>query len=58
MSSFEQLGVAFKEMEENMKDCEESLKQSFEQISEIKVQSANFQRILLTTAGDEKCKYI
>ncbi|CAI9752775.1 unnamed protein product [Fraxinus pennsylvanica] len=55
MSSFEQLGGAFKETEENMKDCEESLKQSFEQVSEIKVQSANFQRIL-TTARDEKWK--
>lgn len=52
MSSFE---VAFKEMEENMKDCEESLKQSFEHVSEIKVQSANFQRIL-TTVGDENWK--
>ncbi|KAL2522978.1 WPP domain-interacting tail-anchored protein 1-like [Forsythia ovata] len=55
-SSFEQLGEAFKEMEENLQHCEESLKQSFEQVSEIKVQSANFQRILSSDAGDEKWK--
>ncbi|KAL2499824.1 WPP domain-interacting tail-anchored protein 1 [Abeliophyllum distichum] len=56
MSSFEQLGEAFKEMEENLQDCEESLKQSLDQVSEIKVQSANFQRILLSAAGDDKWK--
>ncbi|KAG8384557.1 hypothetical protein BUALT_Bualt04G0130200 [Buddleja alternifolia] len=56
ISSFKQLGDAVKEMEEKLQDCEECLKQSFEQISDIKMQSANFRRILLASSGDEKWK--
>ncbi|XP_073293952.1 WPP domain-interacting tail-anchored protein 1-like [Primulina huaijiensis] len=57
ISSFKQLGDGFREMEEKMQGCEESLKRSFEQVSDMKLQSANFQRILLTTSEDEKSKY-
>ncbi|KAK6154962.1 hypothetical protein DH2020_009210 [Rehmannia glutinosa] len=56
ISSYKQLGYALKEMEEKLQDCEDSLKQSFEQVSDIKAQSANFQRILLASSGDEKWK--
>ncbi|KAI3452162.1 hypothetical protein Pfo_008827 [Paulownia fortunei] len=56
ISSFKQLGDALKEMEEKLQDCEDSLKQSFKQVSDIKVQSANFRRILLASSGDEKWK--
>ncbi|XP_073122710.1 WPP domain-interacting tail-anchored protein 1 [Henckelia pumila] len=57
ISSFKQLGDGFREMEEKMRDCEESLKRSFEQLSDMKVQSANFHRILLPSSEDEKSKY-
>ena len=48
ISSYEDLGEAFEEMEEMIRDSEESLKQSFEQVSEIKDQSDDFQRTLLS----------
>ncbi|KZV21018.1 WPP domain-interacting tail-anchored protein 1 [Dorcoceras hygrometricum] len=57
ISSFKQLGNGFREMEERLRDCEESLERSFEQVADMKVQSANFQRILLTSSEDEKLKY-
>ncbi|KAK4417546.1 WPP domain-interacting tail-anchored protein 1 [Sesamum alatum] len=55
-ASFKQLGDSFKEMEEKLQDCEDSLKCSFEQVAGLKVQSANFQRILLASSGEEKWK--
>ncbi|KAL0450410.1 UNVERIFIED_CONTAM: WPP domain-interacting tail-anchored protein 1 [Sesamum latifolium] len=55
-ASFKELGDSFKEMEEKFQDCEESLKHSFEQVAGLKVQSANFRRILLASSGDEKWK--
>lgn len=39
---------------EKLDVCEESLKQSLEQLSEIKVQSANFQRIIRTSRRHDK----
>ncbi|XP_075515287.1 WPP domain-interacting tail-anchored protein 1-like [Primulina tabacum] len=57
ISSFKQLGDGFREMEEKLRDCEESLKLSFKQVSDMKVQSANFQRILSTSSENEKSKY-
>lgn len=57
ISSFNQLGDGCKEIEEKLQDCEDSLKLSFEQASSIKVQSANFRRILLASSGDEQCKF-
>ncbi|KAL0377649.1 UNVERIFIED_CONTAM: WPP domain-interacting tail-anchored protein 1 [Sesamum radiatum] len=55
-ASFKELGDSFKEMEEKFQDCEDSLKHSFEQVAGLKVQSANFRRILLASSGDEKWK--
>ncbi|XVF71360.1 hypothetical protein PTKIN_Ptkin12aG0030900 [Pterospermum kingtungense] len=46
ISSFKHLGEAFFIMEEKLHDSEESLKQSRDQVSEIRIQSADFQRIL------------
>ncbi|XP_073296166.1 WPP domain-interacting tail-anchored protein 1-like [Primulina huaijiensis] len=57
ISSFKQLGDGFREMEEKLRDCEESLKLSFEHVSDMKLQSANFQRILSTSSENEKSKY-
>ncbi|KAM7516659.1 hypothetical protein LguiA_006242 [Lonicera macranthoides] len=48
MSSYEDLGEAFEQMEEMIRDSEESLKQSFEQVLEIRDQSDDFQRKLLS----------
>ncbi|GFP89938.1 WPP domain-interacting tail-anchored protein 1 [Phtheirospermum japonicum] len=45
ISSFKQLGYVLRELEEKFQDCENSLKWSFEHVSDIKTQSANFQRI-------------
>ncbi|KAK4477535.1 hypothetical protein RD792_016764 [Penstemon davidsonii] len=56
ISSFRHIDDSFKQMEEKLQDCEESLKLSIEQLSDIKVQSANFRRILLSSSGDEKWK--
>ncbi|KAL0343755.1 UNVERIFIED_CONTAM: WPP domain-interacting tail-anchored protein 1 [Sesamum angustifolium] len=55
---FKQLGDSFKEMEEKLQDCEDSLKRSFDQVAGLKVQSANFRRILLASSGDEKCNVL
>ncbi|GER45273.1 WPP domain-interacting protein 2 [Striga asiatica] len=54
ISSFEGLGYDFRDLEERLQDCVGSLKLSFEQVSDIKTQSASFERILLTSSGDEK----
>ncbi|KAL3624109.1 hypothetical protein CASFOL_032925 [Castilleja foliolosa] len=51
--SFKHLGYVIEELEEKFGDCENSLKWSFEHVSDIKSQSANFQRILLAASGDE-----
>ncbi|KAK4393235.1 WPP domain-interacting tail-anchored protein 1 [Sesamum angolense] len=55
---FKQLGDSFKEMEEKLQDCEDSLKRSFDQVAGLKVQSDNFRRILLASSGDEKCNVL
>ncbi|KAH6774634.1 hypothetical protein C2S51_013038 [Perilla frutescens var. frutescens] len=56
VSSSTHVGDTLNDIEEKLRDCEDSLKQSFEQVSDIKMQSANFQRILLASPGDEKWK--
>ncbi|KAJ4977801.1 hypothetical protein NE237_008581 [Protea cynaroides] len=60
ISSCEHLLYAFPEMEEKLHDVEESLKRSKDQVSELRMQSAKFQRTLLAYSGqeywnDEKC---
>ncbi|XVF81845.1 hypothetical protein PTKIN_Ptkin15bG0188400 [Pterospermum kingtungense] len=54
ISSFKHLGETFFKMEEKLHDSKESLKQSRDQVSEIKMQSADFQRILSCLYGNEK----
>ncbi|KAG6396133.1 hypothetical protein SASPL_142274 [Salvia splendens] len=54
VSSFTQLGDTFYDIKDKLHDCEDSLKQSFEQVTGLKEQSANFQRILLASFDDEK----
>lgn len=56
VSSFEHLGDTLYDIEDKLRDCEDSLKQSFKQVSDIKMQSANSQRILLASSGDAKWK--
>uniref|UniRef100_A0A5B7AGG7 Putative WPP domain-interacting tail-anchored protein 1 n=1 Tax=Davidia involucrata TaxID=16924 RepID=A0A5B7AGG7_DAVIN len=53
VSSCEHLGEVFKEMEEKLHDSEESLKQLLDQVSEIRMQSAKFQRISLSFCEHE-----
>ncbi|XWS36878.1 hypothetical protein CRYUN_Cryun20dG0123000 [Craigia yunnanensis] len=53
ISSFKHLGEIFFKMEEKLRDSEVSLKQSRDQVSEIKTQSADFQRILSCLHGNE-----
>lgn len=53
IGSFRHLGETFVEMEKKLHDSEESLKQSQDQVSEIKQQSAKFQRILACHDGKE-----
>ncbi|KAF6169092.1 hypothetical protein GIB67_038589 [Kingdonia uniflora] len=43
------------EIKEKLHDAEESLKQSQKQVSEMRTQSAKFQRFLLALDGQEKC---
>ncbi|GLU10872.1 hypothetical protein SLE2022_276510 [Rubroshorea leprosula] len=52
ISSFRHLGETFVEMEKKLHDSEESLKQSQDQASEIKVQCAKFQRTLSCLDGN------
>ncbi|XP_022895762.1 WPP domain-interacting tail-anchored protein 1-like isoform X2 [Olea europaea var. sylvestris] len=56
ISSFEQFDEAFKGMEEKFYDCEEYLKQCFERVTAIQLQSSSFKRISLTSASDENWK--
>ncbi|XP_021296420.1 WPP domain-interacting tail-anchored protein 1 isoform X2 [Herrania umbratica] len=53
ISSFKYLGETFFKMEEKLHGYEESLKQSQDQVSEIKMQAADFQRILSCLHGNE-----
>ncbi|XP_031095541.1 WPP domain-interacting tail-anchored protein 1-like [Ipomoea triloba] len=50
--SCEDAGELYGVIEEKLNDAESSLKQSQEQILELKVQSSNLQRILLTSMGN------
>ncbi|KAL8471865.1 hypothetical protein ACS0TY_028549 [Phlomoides rotata] len=52
LSSIGQLGDMITEMEDRLQNCEDSLKKSFEQVTDIKMQSANF-RILLASSGKD-----
>lgn len=53
VSLFKDLGETFMEMEGKLCDSEQSLKQSQDQVSEIRMQSAKFQRILSCSKRDE-----
>ncbi|KAK4602773.1 hypothetical protein RGQ29_011682 [Quercus rubra] len=53
VSLFKHLGETFVEMEGKLCDSELSLKQSQDQVSEIRMQSAKFQRILASSNRDE-----
>ncbi|KAK9272354.1 hypothetical protein L1049_002725 [Liquidambar formosana] len=53
ISSFEHLGETFLAVEEKLHDSEKSLKQSQDQVSEMRMQSANFQRTLSCFGGEE-----
>lgn len=54
--SHKNLGQTLREMEDKLHDSEESLKQSLDQVSELRVQSAEFQRILSSFGDEENCK--
>lgn len=56
ISSYTELGKASIEMEEKFLDSEDSLQQSWDQISEIKKQSAKFQRTLSALDREGNCK--
>lgn len=56
ISSYRELGKTSIEMEEKFLDSEGSLQQSRDQISEIKKQSAKFQRTLSSLDGEGNCK--
>lgn len=58
LSSCENLGGAFMEIEEKLHDSEVLLKQSQDHVSEIRMQSAKFQRTLLCFGGEGKCKLL
>ncbi|XWS47529.1 hypothetical protein CRYUN_Cryun14cG0160200 [Craigia yunnanensis] len=53
ISSFKHLEETFFKLEEKLRDSEESLKQSRDQVSEIKMQSTDFQRIISCLHGNE-----
>ncbi|XP_022727511.1 WPP domain-interacting tail-anchored protein 1-like isoform X2 [Durio zibethinus] len=53
ISSFKHLGEAFFKMEDKLCVSEESLKQLIDQVSEIKMQSADFPKILSCLHGNE-----
>ena len=57
LSSRKQLGEPPIGMEEMLRDSEKSLEQSMQLVSEIKAQSAHFEKKLLRFAGDETCKF-
>ena len=56
VSSCKNLEQASKDMEDKLNDSEESLKQSLDQLSEIRVQSAKFQKILSSIGGENNSK--
>lgn len=56
--SCEDAGELYGVIEEKLNDAESSLKQSQEQILELKVQSSNLQRILLTSMENVNCKFL
>ncbi|KAL6551639.1 hypothetical protein OROGR_007793 [Orobanche gracilis] len=53
ISSFKRVGYSLQKLDEKLQVCKDSLKQSFEQVSYIKMQAASFQSILLGSCGDE-----
>ncbi|KAI7996381.1 WPP domain-interacting tail-anchored protein 1 [Camellia lanceoleosa] len=53
VTSCKYFGQPVEELEDKLLDSEESLKQSLDQVSEIRVQSAKFQRILSSFGGEE-----
>lgn len=56
VSSSKHMGHSLREIEDKIHDSEESLKQSLDQVSEIKGQSAKFQRALSSCSREEKEK--
>ncbi|PSS33623.1 WPP domain-interacting tail-anchored protein [Actinidia chinensis var. chinensis] len=52
VSSYKNLEQDSNDMEDKLNDSEESLKQSLDQLSEIRVQSAKFQKILSSFGGE------
>lgn len=55
-SSFTHLEQISRGIEEKLRDSEQSLKQSQDQVSEIKMQSTKLQRMLSYFHGEENCK--
>ncbi|CAL5325955.1 hypothetical protein CsSME_00005319 [Camellia sinensis var. sinensis] len=53
VTSCKYFGQPVEELEDKLLDSEESLKQSLDQVSEIRVQSTKFQRILSSFGGEE-----
>ncbi|KAJ8775175.1 hypothetical protein K2173_020179 [Erythroxylum novogranatense] len=53
LHSYSEYGEVFVEMEEKLRESVESMKQSFEQVSEIREQSDKFQRILSCLSREE-----
>lgn len=58
ISSCQHAEGIFKEMQEKLLDCGESLKQSLDQVSEMRSQSDNFKRILSSFSGGKNDKDI
>lgn len=56
LSSFTHLEEISRGIEEKLRDSEQSLKQSQDQVSEIKMQSTKLQRMLSCFNGEENCK--
>lgn len=56
LSSCTHLGENFVEIKEKLRDLDQSLKQSQDQVSEIRMQSTKLQRTLLCFNGEENCK--
>lgn len=54
VSSYKHSGHSFDGIDDKIHDSEESLKQSIDQVSEIKAQSAKFQRILSSCIAEQK----
>ncbi|KAK1376054.1 WPP domain-interacting tail-anchored protein 2 [Heracleum sosnowskyi] len=56
MVSYKDLGEDSEDVEKMLKDCEESLRQSLDQISDIKEQSSGVQRNILRSSGENTWK--